>query len=122
MLRPRPLPLTRAALAVILALTLAAVGWGHRMPGAADGATAERFLAYQAAGGGTAALCGTTGTPGVQRACDACILISGAGLPPVAATPIPPGGPAAVSPTDAAIQPVPAACHPGWHGRAPPAA
>jgi hypothetical protein len=119
MSRPGPLRAS-ALLALLLAAALGAAGWGHRLP-AADPAAALRLLAFQQAGGDRDGLCGGAERALPAAACAACRLTDAPGLPApaVRAMPAARAAPGAGFAAQAALRHPP--CHPGWHGRAPPA-
>jgi hypothetical protein len=106
---------------LILSVALAATAWAHRLPAAP---AAPGWAAYLSAGGEAAGIC--SGGPGPTRdgaGCDACRLIAGAALPPPPVTGagiVPPA--TSHGPKTAAALVAAPACHPGWTGRAPPAA
>ena len=120
-----PLPSAGTALVLMLAFALAAIGWGHRLPDRPpdrqDLAASQRLAAFQSVGG-DAMLCGTPARPASQAPCDACILTSGADLPPVSTAFVAPRMPDGRLPAGGATRVAAIDCHPGWHGRAPPRA
>jgi hypothetical protein len=120
MIRTGHLALCRAALALVVALALSAAGWAHRLPSAPEDPVPAELALFIADGGSLADLCGTLpGNTADRDHCPVCTLP--ADLPHAAtaqaalrvaraADPAPRAGPS----------PAPAACHPGWNGRAPP--
>jgi len=112
--------LAGVAVALLVAVALAAAGWGHRVPGMADRTAAAGLAAYLASGGSVTELCGTPdGTAAAKQDCPVCRM---PGMPPLPARIVPPTAlcVAAVMAAAAGETPPFAARHPAWQGRAPP--
>lgn len=108
------------ALPVLLALALAAIGWGHRP--LADPRSQAMFAAFQAAGGSAVDLCGMPAGHQARPGCEACLISAAAALPPPAATWVAVRGEPRPAAAEAGAPRLAPACHPAWQGRAPPVA
>lgn len=110
-----------ATLVLLLAIALAAVGWGHRLAQAGDAEADMRLQVHLQAGGDAALICGTGPAAATKAPCDACRLTDAPGLPDAGFRPASDlsAGRAMYAPSGSAAGTIPP-CHPGWNGRAPP--